>query len=76
MASYWGQKRKLHFVKSKGPIHVDTSSSSHSFRFFVASFSWLGRDALFLSLLSSPCRRVALLVSSCCPLSRTGFFVS
>ena len=63
MASYWGQKRNLHFVASKGPTHVDTSSSGHWFRFFVTSFSWLGRDALFLSLLSS--LRVVVLLCWC-----------
>ena len=76
MASYWGQNRNFHFVASKSPTHVETYSSGFLFRFFLASFSWLGRDALFLSSLSSLhvvvllcwCRHVARLVifgSSC-----------
>ena len=40
MASDWGQNWNLDFVASKGPTHVETSSSGHRFRFFVASLSW------------------------------------
>ena len=69
MASDWGQNWSLDFVASKGPTRVETSSSGHRFRFFVASLSWLGCDALFVLSFSS-CRRIALLMSACCPFRR------
>ena len=62
MASDWGQNRNLDFVASKSPTHVEISSSGHRFRFFVASLSWLGCDALCVSSFSS--LRVLILLSS------------
>ena len=58
MASDWGQNWNLDFVASKGPTHVENSSSGHRFRFFVASLSCC--DAL------CPYRRSLLFVSSYC----------
>ena len=63
MASDGGQNWKLDFVASKGPTHVETSSSGHRFRFFVASLSWLGCDALFISSFFS--LRVVVLLCWC-----------
>ena len=68
----------------KSPTHVAISSSAHRFRFFVASLSWLGCNALCLSsfsslrvlMLLSSCRRVpcfVVLLSSC---RRIAFYVS
>ena len=84
MASDWGQNRNLDFVASKRATHVEISSSAHRFRFFVASLSWLGCDALCISsssslpvlaLLSSRRRvaRIVVLLSSCRCIA---FFVS
>ena len=64
MASDWGQNWNLDFVASKGPTHVETSSSDHRFRFFVTSLSWLGCDML------CSYRRSLFFVSSYCFVAR------
>ena len=83
MASDWGQNRNLDFVASKSPSHVEISSSGHRFRFFVASLSWLGCDALCVSsfsslrvlVLLSSSRRVARFVASLSSCRRVAYFV-
>ena len=83
MASDWGQNRDLDFVASNSPTHVEISSSGHRFRFFVASLSWLGCDALCVSsfsslrvlVLLSSCRRVARFVASLSSCRRVAYFV-
>ena len=77
MALDWEQNRNLDFGASKSPTHVEISSSAHRFRFFVASLSWLGCNALCVSSFSSLC--VLVLPSSCRrvgPFRRIAFFVS
>ena len=82
MASDWGQNRDLDFVASNSPTHVEISSSGLRFRFFVASLSWLGCNALCVSsfsslrvlVLLSSCRRVARFVTSLSSCRRVAYF--
>ena len=61
----WTYRRYDVRLETKGPTHVKTHSSGHQFRFFGASLSWLGCDALFVSSFSS-LRVVMLPVWSYC----------